>query len=72
MTEPVDLLVTELAHFQPSQLFEVLEGRKIERVLLTHLAPELHGSEGAILYEAEQHLPDTCILIATDGFTLEI
>ncbi|MBV9671599.1 MAG: MBL fold metallo-hydrolase [Verrucomicrobia bacterium] len=72
LTEPVDLLVTELAHFQPSQLFEVLEGRKIKRVLLTHLAPELHGSEGAILYEAEQHLPDTCILIATDGFTLEI
>ncbi len=72
LIEPVDLLVIELAHFRPSQLFQVIKERKIKRLLLTHLAPELHGSEGAILHVGEQNLPDTCISIATDGFTLEI
>ena len=38
LKEPVDLLVCELAHFTPEDLFTYLSGRKIGRILFTHLS----------------------------------
>lgn len=38
LKEPVDLLVCELAHFEPEELFAYLKSRKIGRILFTHVS----------------------------------
>lgn len=38
LAEPVDLLVCELAHFQPDDLFSYLRGRPIKKIIITHVA----------------------------------
>jgi ribonuclease Z len=37
LRQPLDLLVCELAHFEPAQLFRYLRGREISRVVFSHL-----------------------------------
>lgn len=66
-SDPVDLLVTELAHFPPGELFRFLVGRKVGKLLLTHFAPELLGREESIVREAGALLAETSVLIASDG-----
>lgn len=36
--QPLDLLVCEIAHCQPADLFEYLKGRRIKRIVFIHLA----------------------------------
>lgn len=38
LDQPVDLLVCELAHFTPEELFTYLRDKKIGRILFTHLS----------------------------------
>jgi ribonuclease BN (tRNA processing enzyme) len=57
LATPCDLLVCELSHFHPEDLFELLRGRAIGRLLLNHLAPELNGNESALLDAARRALP---------------
>jgi len=66
LTHPVDLLVSELAHFPPGELFRFLDTRNVGTLLLTHLAPELRGSEELIAEEARNALPGRKILVAED------
>jgi len=72
LTNPVDLLVSELAHFPPSELFRFLHSHKVGKLLLTHLAPELRGQEESILEEARSALPETEVLIANDGLRVDV
>jgi len=72
LDQPVDLLVSELAHFPPIELFQFLQKRKVGKLLLTHLEPELRGSEELILQEARTALPETAVLIANDGLTVRV
>ena len=69
---PVDLLVCELAHFPPNELFRFLAPRKVRRLLLTHLAPELRGTEESIVQGARDGLPETSVLVADDGLRLKV
>jgi ribonuclease BN (tRNA processing enzyme) len=69
---PVDLLVSELAHFPPGELFRFLESHKVGKLLLTHLAPELRGHEESILQEAREILPGTVVLVANDGLRVGV
>lgn len=50
IARPLDVLVTELAHFHPDRLVEVLRGRPIKHVVVTHIGgpmkarlPEVHA-----------------------------
>lgn len=72
LSNPVDLLVSELAHFPPQELFRFLDGRKVGKLLLTHLAPDLFGSEESIVHEARNVLPETAVLVANDGLTVPL
>jgi ribonuclease BN (tRNA processing enzyme) len=72
LTHPVDLLVSELAHFPPSELFRFLEPCKVGKLLLTHLASELRGSEESIVREAKNVLPGTAVLVANDGLRVPV
>jgi ribonuclease Z len=38
LTKPLDLLVCEVAHFKPEELFAFLKGRDIKRIAFTHVA----------------------------------
>jgi ribonuclease BN (tRNA processing enzyme) len=69
---PVDLLVSELAHFPPNELFRFLATRRVQKLLLTHLAPELLGIEASIVQEARKQLPEMVVLIAKDGLRVPL
>jgi ribonuclease BN (tRNA processing enzyme) len=71
LTESVDLLVCELAHFQPEILFAQLQGTPVKHLVLTHLAGELLGSEREILAQAKT-LRNTKTEIATDGLRITV
>jgi hypothetical protein len=38
LAKPLDLLVCEVAHFKPEELFSYLQGREIKRIAFTHVA----------------------------------
>ncbi|MBV9107650.1 MAG: MBL fold metallo-hydrolase [Verrucomicrobia bacterium] len=72
LANPVDLLVSELAHFSPTELFRFLVTRRVQKLLLTHLAPELLGNEASIIQEARKQLPEMVVLIAKDGLRVPL
>ncbi len=48
MTKPLDLLVCELAHFEPAAMFRYLRGRPIEQVVFVHLTEALRENLPAL------------------------
>ena len=58
LSAPCDVLVCELSHFLPEELFAVLRGRRIGRLVFNHLAPELNGAEEELLRAARKALPE--------------
>ena len=68
----VDFLVTEIAHFSSTQLFQFLSTKSINKVLLTHLSPEWIGNEEILWKSAREALPDKEVTIASDRMRLEI
>jgi ribonuclease BN (tRNA processing enzyme) len=69
---PIDLLICELAHFVPNELWQFLSGKKVRKLLLTHLALELIGKEESLLQEAKKVLPQVEILVAADGLRVSV
>ena len=61
-----DVLVCELSHYLPEELFSVLQGRTIRRLLFNHLAPELNGREVGLLRGARAALPQIGEITAVD------
>ncbi len=72
LSSPVDLLVSELAHFSPSELFRFLGNRRVRKLLLTHLAPDLRSEEESIAQQARNALPEMAVLIAKDGLRVQL
>jgi ribonuclease Z len=72
LRDHVDLLITEVAHFPPAELFQFLSTKSIDRVLLTHLPKEWTGREGILLKSAREALPSKEVTIASDKMQLEI
>jgi ribonuclease BN (tRNA processing enzyme) len=72
LDDPVDLLVSELAHFPPDELFRFLGAREIRKLLLTHLAPELLDKKESVIQEASEKLPHTTTLLASDGLRVSL
>lgn len=67
-----DLLVCELSHFSPADLFAHLQGRRIGELVLTHLSPDLAGTEAELASAARLALPRIKkITVASDGQTVE-
>jgi ribonuclease BN (tRNA processing enzyme) len=65
---PCDVLVCELSHFQPDELFSVLGDCRIGQLLFNHLAPELNGREDELLALARRALPQVGqIRVVRDG-----
>ncbi|MBU3664453.1 MAG: ribonuclease Z [Chthoniobacterales bacterium] len=67
LRRPIDVLVCELSHFAPDDLFGVLRGQSIGRLVFNHLAPDLAGREEDLARLARKALPETEIVVARDG-----
>lgn len=68
LASPCDVLVCELSHFKPAELFTFLRGRSIGMLLLNHLGADLAGREVELAAEARRALPDIArIEIPADG-----
>ena len=72
MDTPLELLVTEVAHFPPGELFQFLRNKTVRNIVLTHLALGLYGKEESLLAEARDALPEAQIAVATDGLRIPI
>jgi hypothetical protein len=66
LAAPCDVLVCELSHYLPEELFSVLQGRTIRHLLFNHLAPELNGREVGLLRGAREALPQINEITAVD------
>ena len=72
LTESCDVLVCELSHFQPSELYQVLRDRQIGTLVFNHLATELNGRENEVVAAARKALPQIArILVVRDGERVE-
>lgn len=64
---PLDLLVCELAHVTPEDLFGFLRDKPIKRLLLTHLNDRLWKEQGTVAELARRMMPGIDFSIARDG-----
>jgi len=67
-----DLLVCEIAHFEPQALFDFLSSRKVARLILTHASPEIAAEIETVLTVARKSLCQTEVLYAADKMKLEL
>jgi ribonuclease BN (tRNA processing enzyme) len=64
---PVSLLVCELAHVHPQELFAYLQGRPIKRICFVHLGRECRQRLGEVKALAARMLPDIQLSFPDDG-----
>jgi hypothetical protein len=67
LQKPLDLLVCELAHFEPQDLFRYLNGRDIKRVVFMHVARPYWENLAKTKALAEKLLPEIPFSFARDG-----
>ena len=68
LSEPIDLLICELAHFSPEELVAALRGARIGTLCLTHISTDLDERRGDIEILFENELPDVdAIYLPDDG-----
>ncbi|MBM3823779.1 MAG: MBL fold metallo-hydrolase [Verrucomicrobia bacterium] len=72
LEKPVDLLVCELAHFEPLTLFEMLRDKRIGRVVFIHVARPFWERLPEIESAAKRALPGVTIEFARDGSRIEL
>lgn len=69
---PCDVLVCELSHYEPEELFAFLRGREIGVLALNHFSPGLAGREQEIVEMAARELPGVGRVVAVrEGDVLE-
>ena len=72
MNVPVNLLVCELAHFKPVEIFRFLRGRAVRQVAFTHLSDTLWRQRAKLLSQAKKALPGIKVCIPIDGERLNL
>jgi ribonuclease BN (tRNA processing enzyme) len=73
LSNPVDLLVCELAHFSPEELVAALRGARIETLCLTHVSTDLDERRGELqmLFGRELSGTDT-VYFPDDGESIDL
>ena len=72
LATPCDVLVCELSHFLPEELFAALRDRVIGHLVFNHLAGELNGREDELVQAARRALPQIGEITAVrDGDRVE-
>ena len=72
LTQSLDLLVCELAHFEPEALFKVLQKGKVQSLILTHLSKRWMADRERIAKMARALLPDTSVQFGNDGDKIQL
>ncbi|MDX2226329.1 MAG: MBL fold metallo-hydrolase [Verrucomicrobiae bacterium] len=72
VSKPLDLLICELAHFDPEDLFHYLRGRPIRKIVFTHLAEQFYAVHGKLLRTASRHLGAGKVSLARDGMVVNL
>jgi ribonuclease BN (tRNA processing enzyme) len=72
LQQPLDLLVCELAHFSPAQIFRYLRGRRIGQIVFVHLGREPWENLARTRRLAKKMLPHLRHRFATDGEVIRI
>ncbi|MBE2180014.1 MAG: MBL fold metallo-hydrolase [Chthoniobacterales bacterium] len=67
LAQPCDVLVCELSHFSPEDLFTFLKGRSVGQLILVHLAGDLAGKEDLLREAAREALGGAPVTVARDG-----
>jgi ribonuclease BN (tRNA processing enzyme) len=69
---PLDLLVCELSHFAVEELFGFLQGRRVRRLALVHLARAYRDKVEQVRTLASKMLPETSVCFPLDGEVIEL
>jgi len=72
LKKPLDLLVCELAHYSPEELFFYLRGRRIKRVVFVHLGRNYWENLSQTRRLAAKMLPDIPHSFAHDGAVVSL
>ena len=72
LTRPTDLLVCELAHFMPGDLFTTLRGHAVKRAAFIHVARHLRQRLAPVHRLAAVRLPEVAICFPKDGDVLKV
>ena len=72
LEDPTDLLICELAHFAPSDLYAFLYKKSVRQLALVHLSRELWAQRESVLTEARTALPGVEIVLPNDGDVIEL
>jgi len=72
LTGETDLLITEMAHFQPEELMSFLSDKKIGTILLNHIHPDLNDCEKKLLAIGRRYLGKKKVLVSRDGLKLAV
>ncbi|MCK4244715.1 MAG: MBL fold metallo-hydrolase [Candidatus Omnitrophica bacterium] len=67
----LDLLILEFAHIKPEETFSFLSSKKIKKIVLTHIHPDLDDKEKEILALSPPSLKKK-LIIASDGLQLNL
>ncbi|HWH68942.1 MAG TPA: MBL fold metallo-hydrolase [Candidatus Sulfotelmatobacter sp.] len=67
LAQPLDLLVCELAHFTPEQIFGYLQGRAIRQIIFVHVGRPFRQPLARIRRLAARKLPEIPHTFARDG-----
>jgi ribonuclease BN (tRNA processing enzyme) len=68
----IDLLISEMAHFKPEELFHYLSKKNIDKIILTHIHPDLDNSETELVGLGNKYLGRKRTLVAYDGFEMKM
>lgn len=71
LDRPCDLLICELAHFEPEELFTFLADKPVRRVCLTHLTAEFAARTDEICALGRATLPGVEVSAMADGTRVE-
>ncbi|MBU7003996.1 MAG: MBL fold metallo-hydrolase [Theionarchaea archaeon] len=71
LSRPLDLLVVECAHFTPGDLFDVLRGKPIKKIVISHISPGLYGKVEEIQQIGREMFGES-VIVARDAMEVEI
>ncbi|MGC8976431.1 MAG: hypothetical protein ACP5OB_02250 [Candidatus Ratteibacteria bacterium] len=72
LNQKVDLLISEIAHFEPDELFSYLLNKNINKIILTHIHPDLNDKEDLLVNTGKKYFGKNKIIVAYDGLELNI
>ena len=72
LEQKIALLISEMAHFKPEELLSYLSQKKIDKIILTHIHPDLDTEEKKLQQIGDKYLGENKVFIAYDGIEVKL